>query len=158
MDDQWRKDPKKRAKASKHLRVVSNRALEENKPVEVLERENAGAQVTEGGIPVMWGNSAGRKLRGRDASIKTPSQQEQEMAVHTRVTCSACVHFDIKEGRKEIVKQQFAEKLVLEYEWALRHLGGSVDHLGLCGQSNGELCVTSVSPACDNFRERKGRI
>jgi hypothetical protein len=158
MDHEWRKDPKKRDAASKHLRVVSDRALEEDKPIEVLEQENAGAHVTEGGIPVMWGNSAGQRLRGREATIKTPSQEEKEMAVHTRVTCSSCVHFDIKEGRKEIVKQQFAEKLVLEYEWALRHLGGSVDHLGLCGRSDGELCVTTVSPACDGFRERKGRI
>lgn len=158
MDDKWRKDPRKRTEASKHLRVVSNRALEENKSVETLERENAGAHVTEGGIPVMWGNSAGQKVRGKEAQIQTPSSQEQAMTATTRTTCSGCEYFDIKNGRKEIVKQQFAEKLVLEYEWALRHIGGSVDHLALCGRSNGELCVTSMSPACDGFRERRGRI
>ena len=157
MDHEWRKDPKVRAKASRHLKTLSNKALVENKSAEDLQRENAGAQVTEGGIPVMWGNSAGQKLRGQDARIKTPSQQEQAMS-QTRTTCSQCEYFDVKNGRKEIVRQRFAEKLVLEYEWALRHVGGSVDHLALCGRSNGELCVTSMTPICDGFRERRGKI
>jgi hypothetical protein len=157
MDHEWRKDKRKRAKASKHLKVLGNKTLAEDKDIETLERENAGAHVTEGGVPVLWGNSAGQKLRGREARIKSATPDERHMAT-TKTTCSMCDYFDIKNGRKEIMKQRFPEKLVLEYEWALRHLGGSIDHLGLCGRSNGELCVTTMSPACDGFRERRGKL
>ena len=71
MDPDWRKDPKRRAKASRALRQLSSRALVANKSPEELQRENVGTPVTEGGIPVMWGNSAGQRLRGADARIKT---------------------------------------------------------------------------------------
>lgn len=157
MDHEWRKDPRKRAAASKHLRVLSDQAITENKSADELQQENVGARVLEGGIPVMWGNTAGHRVRGQSANITTPNAEQREMA-QVEKTCAACVYFDVKNGRKEIVRQQFAEKLVLEYEWALRHIGGGVDHLALCARSNGELCVTSMSPACDGFRERKGRI
>jgi len=158
MDENWRKDPSKRAAASKHLRVAGDQALHANRSAEDLQAENAQAAVLEGGIPVMWGNSAGQKLRGRNASIQTPSAGERHLGAKDRPTCSMCVHFDVKNGRKAIVEQRFAETLVLEHEWALRHIGGSVDHLALCGDSGGELCVTSMSPACPNFRERKGKL
>ncbi len=160
MDDEWRKNPAKRKRADRHLKVVQEQVQKRDKSIEELERENAQSEILEGGIPVMWGTEGLRQgIRGRNASIKTPDSGEQSTFQRKNVlTCSACEHFDIKKGRTEIIRQNFARRLVLEQEWALRHLGAGLDHLGLCGQSNGELAVTTMSPACDNFTPRKGTI
>jgi len=160
MDDEWRKDSGKRAAADRHLRVVQDTVLKQDKTVEELEAENAQAEVLEGGIPVMWGSpGTSRKIRGRNANIKSPDAQEQQQFQRQRaLTCSSCEHFDVKKGRQEIIRQDFARRLVLEQEWALRHLGAGLDHLGLCGQTNGELAVTTMSPACERFTPRRGTI
>lgn len=160
MDDEWRKDPAKRKRADRHLKLVQEQVAKTDKSIEDLERENNNAEILEGGIPVVWGTKGmNQKIRGRHASIKTPGSDEQATFQRKNVlTCSACEHFDIKKGRTEIIRQNFARRLVLEQEWALRHLGAGLDHLGLCGQSNGELAVTTMSPACDNFTPRKGTI
>jgi len=158
IDDKWRKNPEKRARADRRLRLVQDEVKQNPKTIEELEIENAQSEVLEGGIPVMWGTGH-RQMRGRNAAIKTPDANEQAQFQRQRaVTCSACQHFDIKAGRQEIIKQDFARRLVLEQEWSLRHLGAGLDHLGLCGQSGGELAVTTMSPACDQFTPRRGTI
>jgi len=160
MDDKWRKDPNKRARADRHLKVVQDQVQKQDKSIEDLELENAQSEVMEGGIPVMWGTPGmKRAIRGRNASIKTPDSKEQaQFQQQGKLTCSSCEHFNIKTGREEIIKQDFARRLVLEQEWALRHLGAGLDHLGLCDQANGELAVTTMSPACDRWCARKGTI
>lgn len=151
----WRKDPALRAKASEALIKLTGRVGRENKSLEQLKAEDARTQVMRGGVPVMWTDPSGRRLAGRNAHIRTADGHElSNFAVAPAATCAECKHFDIANGRKEIVKQRFAERLVLEEEWALRHLGGEVDHMGLCGETDGGLATFTMSVACANFRRR----
>ena len=71
------------------------------------------------------------------------------------LTCGSCKYFDLENGRKEIVRQRFGEKVVKDYEWKLRHLGADVDAIGLCGASGGEMATSFVSKACDQYRAKK---
>jgi hypothetical protein len=99
-------------------------------------------------------------LRGRDARIVAPSDQEvADFAVsQRRTTCGSCKHFDLENGREEIIRQRFAERLVLEEKWQLKHLGAPIEAIGLCGASGGEMATTFLSMACDQYREgRKTR-
>jgi hypothetical protein len=75
---------------------------------------------------------------------------------HPNFICGFCRYFDLENGRKEIVRQRFAERLVYDEQWKLRHLGAPVDTLGLCGASNGEVATSFVSKGCDQFRAKGG--
>lgn len=152
---EWRKNPAMRARASQVLAAIAGKAGASEKSLEQLQAEDANTQVIRGGLPVVWGDPSGNKLRGKGAKIVTADgRQVSNFAVAPSATCAQCAHFDIANGRKEIVKQRFAERLVLEEEWALRHLGGSLDHMGLCGQDNGSLATLTMSPACPAFKPR----
>jgi hypothetical protein len=152
---EWRKNPRLRAIASAAMAKVTAKLAGTEKSIEQLQAEDANTQVVRGGVPVVWSDPSGRRLRGKGASIVTPDgKQVSNFAVPPNATCAECAHFNITEGRKEIVRQKFAERLVLEEEWALRHLGGSIDHMGLCGRANGDLATLTMSPACDGFKPR----
>lgn len=157
----------------RHLRVVrtdeerardAQDSLEHANPDVDAEARRAAAEMANGtermSLPVEWVDGAtGRGFQGRRAQIHQPSPSEIEnFAVPPRNICGTCLHFDLKNGRREIVKQRFAERLVREDQWKLEHLGVPFDKVGLCGQSNGELATTMVSPGCDNYRDRNGRI
>jgi hypothetical protein len=117
---------------------------------EQLAHEYAGVQ--DSGIPTFL-ESGGQRLRGRSLQRVTPG----EVAVFSSpraVTCGSCKFFDLENGRKEIVRQKFGEKVVKDYEWKLQHLGADPDAIGLCGASGGEIATTFVSKACDQYRPR----
>jgi len=63
MDDEWRKNPAKRKRADRHLKVVQEQVQKRDKSIEELERENAQSEILEGGIPVMWGTEGLRQGR-----------------------------------------------------------------------------------------------
>jgi hypothetical protein len=123
------------------------------------ERGVTEGRVKKFGLPVHMQNSDGSvKLRGRDAQIVTPdaAQVRQFADMAPRKVCGDCKHFDLEKGREEIIKQRFAEKLVNDYEWALRHLGGPVDTVGLCGMSGGSMACLVTSPACEQHKPKRG--
>ena len=97
-------------------------------------------------------------MRGRESRIVTPNANEVDIYADPQAaTCGSCCYFDVENGRKLIIEQQFAERLVREQEWQLKHLAVPVEMVGVCGQSNGELAVTLVSRSCDQYRPQSGR-
>jgi hypothetical protein len=122
-------------------------------PLEQLKHEYAGARPAQG-IPSSFRDGAGKvHLRGANVPIVAPDGDEVRIFSDPRAqVCGNCKYFDLESGRREMVRQKFAEQLVREYEWKLHHLGAPVDAIALCGASNGELAITFMSKACDQFR------
>ena len=109
-------------------------------------------------LPSVWKDGVtGQETRGRPLHVLQPDEEEVRAFSNPRANvCGACKYFDLENGRKEIVRQRFGEKLVREFEWKLRHLGASPDAIGLCGASGGETAVSFVSKSCDQFRPKRG--
>jgi hypothetical protein len=110
------------------------------------------ARVTDTGIPTFL-ESGGQRLRGRSLQQVTAAEVAAFGSPRAAV-CGSCKFFDLENGRREIVRQKFGEKLVKDYEWKLKHLGAEPDAIGLCGASGGEIATTFVSKACDQYRVR----
>ena len=107
------------------------------------------------GIPTTWQDSSGKThLKGPATRVVTPTQSELEEFTRARPfdICGYCKYFDLENGRKEIARQRFAERLVHDERWKLHHLGAPVDAIGLCGASNGELATSYLSRGCDQYR------
>ncbi len=127
---------------------------------EELAARYDGAVPTIAGLPVNWTDQSGKThLR---SMLATPNAHDVAAFANPRATtCGACKYFDLESGRKEIMRQRFAEKLVKDYEWQLKHLGAPVDAIAICGASaaggGGELlAITFMSKSCDQFRPKKG--
>lgn len=106
------------------------------------------------GLKTTWGDRD-NPVRGPDASVVLADSREVgAYGFGGHRVCGECRYFDVENGRREIIKQRFGERLVQEQEWQLKHLGVPVDSLGLCGASDGELAVTVVSKSCEQFRSR----
>jgi hypothetical protein len=114
-----------------------------------LNREYAGAQ---GGLPTYF-KSGNTRVDGPRLHQIT-AQEASVFGSPRAVTCGSCKYFDLENGRKEIARQRFGEKLVADYEWKLKHLGAEPDAIGLCGASGGDTATTFVSKACDQYRPR----
>lgn len=127
-----------------------------DRPIEDLQREASAARPSKLGMPTNWKGPA--IMRGQDARVITPSQSEIETYSEQGVeVCGACRSFSISpSARDKIISEQFADRLVREQEWQLRYLGVPPEHMGLCGQSDGDLAVTMISKACAEFRPRDG--
>lgn len=123
---------------------------------EQLAAEYQGAQPQQG-LPVSFRDGGGKThLRGTNAKVVAPSGDEVRIFADPRAeVCGNCKYFDLESGRREMVRQKFAEQLVKEYEWKMHHLGAPVDAIALCGASGGELAITFMSKACDQFRSRR---
>lgn len=126
---------------------------------EELARRYEGAKP--GGIAVNWTDGVTGKTHLR-TQLAQPSAHDVAVFSNPRAeTCGNCKYFDLEGGRKEILRQRFAEKLVREYEWKMRHLGAPVDAIALCGASaagggGSLLAVTFMSKSCDQFRPKRG--
>lgn len=138
------------------------RAVEEGPSREQLDHEYAPAleQQTQAPatLPSVWKDGEGGDLLpGKRVHVIRPDAGEVAAFSNPRANvCGACRFFDLENGRKEIVRQRFGERLVKEFEWKLRHLGASPDAIGLCGQAGGEMAVSFVSKSCDHFRPKRG--
>ncbi len=110
-------------------------------------------------LPSVWKDGkTGETSPGKHLHVIAPDEHEVEAFSNPRANiCGACRYFDLENGRKEIVRQRFGEKLVQEFEWKLRHLGANPDAIGLCGAAGGELAVSFVSRSCDQFRPKRNR-
>jgi hypothetical protein len=109
------------------------------------------------GLPTSWHSADGKThLKGADAQVRVANGQEVANYgfAPTRV-CGTCKYFDVNNGRKEMHKQKFLHRLVRDETWKTKFLGVPVDHVGLCGASDGSKAVTSISHAgrCDQYRE-----
>lgn len=105
------------------------------------------------GLPTYM-ESGGQRVQGPSLVQVTPREAAIFGSPRAR-TCGSCKFFDLENGRKEIVRQKFGEKVVRDFEWKLKHLGADPDAIGLCGQSGGEMATTFVSAACDQYREKR---
>lgn len=115
------------------------------------------ARPTKMGLPTTWGDRD-NPVRGPDARVIVASDREvASYGFGGHQVCGECRYMDIVNGRKEIIRQRFGERLVREQEWQLKHLGVPADSLGLCGAAGGEMATTIVSKACDQFRPRGSR-
>lgn len=140
-------------------RKIQLRVLEENKDIETLAHEARNAQYQQLGLPVQWrdGEDSNRFSSGAFAPIVRPDATDvQNYAKPPSRTCGSCSKFNIGSGRKKIVEQRFGETLVRDHRWQLKHLGVPLDHVGLCGESDGKLATTTISNAdrCDGYRKR----
>ena len=124
---------------------------------EELKARYDGVEATPLGLPVNWTDGETGKTHFQ-TRLATPDAHERMVFGSPRAqTCGNCKYFDLENGRVEILRQRFAEKLVREYEWKMKHLGAPPDAIGLCGASAGGgggdlMAVTFVSAACDQFR------
>jgi hypothetical protein len=151
----WRSDPAKRALVSQALQSLTQKVVSQDKDLETLQAEDAHTVVMQGGLPVTWQDPDGNTLRGRNAQIASlDGQAIGTFARAPTATCAECKYFNLKQGREALVKQRFAERLVLEEEWKLRHLGGEIDHMGVCAAGDGNMATFTMSPACGQFSKR----
>ena len=103
------------------------------------------------GLPTTWGDRDA-PVRGPDAKvIAANGEQVRSYGFGGHSVCGECKYFDVENGRAEIIKQRFAERLVREQEWQMKHLGVPADSLALCGAGGGELVVHSSEGAFQGF-------
>jgi hypothetical protein len=158
-----RRDPAVRAQVGEAAQEAAKRALHSGGELEeqLIDAEHLARQSREeGGVPVHYQDGAGKVHLEGPRLVQTASghQIDSFSALPSR-TCGTCRFFDLKKGQEEMVRQRFAERLVLEENWSLKHLGAPLDHAGLCGASGGTLATTTVSDAgsCEGYRPR-GRL
>lgn len=130
------------------------KARSEGRDLEDLQREAQAARPSHLGVETSWEEGlSGSTARGVDSSVIRPSPAELESyGSPGGETCGSCKAFDLEKGRQKIIDERFAERLVHDEQWQLRHLCVPPDHIGLCGQSGGEMAVTVISKACDHYR------
>ncbi len=121
-------------------------------------RNKYGNTLPGNSIPVTWKDGhTGQKMKGKPLIILPSAEDAELYSARQAKTCGGCRFFDLETGRKEIVRQRFAEKLEREYDWRLRHLGANPEALGLCGASGGQTMTAVHNKACDQWRERGRR-
>ncbi len=134
------------------------RAKAEGRDLEELQQLASGARPTKMGLPTTWQNrDGGVVIRGRDAPIVSEATEGEVQSFGVpSLTCGSCKYFDIEAGRKKIIEERFAERLVLEEEWQLRHLGVPADSLGMCARTD-DMATTIVSKACEQYVPKDGK-
>lgn len=137
------------------------RAKYENADMEELQARVEQATPHRLGLPTQWRNmDRSVDIPGPNAAVVPATQEEVRQFVDDapRATCGACKFFNNTSGRQAMIDQRFAERVVNEQEWQLKHLFVTPpEHVGVCDASGGELATTMVSKCCDQFRERGGR-
>jgi hypothetical protein len=138
-------------------RAIQARVLSENKSREELLAEDAKAVHTHLGVPVNWLNNGKQAFSSLAGVVGADGEETHSYAVPPKQVCGSCKNFNIELGRKEIIKQRFAERLVREEEWKLKHLGVPLDHLGMCDESQGKMVTCSITNAdkCPAYRAKR---
>lgn len=137
--------------------VKGDRPTEDDKlrQVDTTQEELDHTQfVSPEGMPTYWRDHEGKThLRSETQIVYASGDDIARYGKGDNFVCGFCKFFDLESGRKEMVQQGFAEKLVHDYEWKTRHLG-RIDSIGLCGASGGETVTPHYARACDQFRPR----
>lgn len=146
-----RKDPKWREKAGNAARAMMERAYADKGELEdkLTEAVSGGLRPERTGMPLQFRDGSGKvHLPGGPLVPASPNDVQNYTDAPAR-TCGTCKHFRLKEGQKKMMGERFAEKLVLEDEWKLRHLGAPLDHFGVCDASGGKMATATVTKADD---------
>ena len=113
------------------------------------------------GLPTQWrrGASGEPYQRGPDARVHLATADEVNSFGDPRTpTCGSCVNFDLSNGRKLAIQQKFAQRLVNEEGWQLKHaLTAPADSMAVCREGDGDLLVPVHAKACDHYRPAPGR-
>lgn len=154
-----RENPFWRALAGKVAEETEQRAASSSAG-DLDDKLHDSLQPLQVGLPVTFVDDYGNpkvRLPGAPSIIRSATQGDIENYAEapTRV-CGTCRHFQLKEGRQEIVKQKFLQRLVLEQEWKIGHLGAPADHLGVCGQ-NPAMVTSTIANAgtCPAYCDRR---
>lgn len=139
--------------------IRGNRKSEDDKIKQQTSSQEELEQVQWQGkntLPSTWRGADGKTHIGRDVRVIAPDAEQIRVLGRggDNFVCGFCKYFDLEKGREEMVRQNFGDALVHDYEWKMRHLG-DIDALGLCGASGGETATSFISRACDQFRPRK---
>lgn len=108
-------------------------------------------------LPVSWSNGQ-QRVPGRSL-VATPSAEDLKLyGDQRRLTCGSCRHFRHEAGQAAMEKERFVERLVIEEQWKVRHLGCSPKDYGFC-QQHGKSTITSLhAQACDQHTPKRGVI
>ena len=99
--------------------------------------------------------------------LATPTMGDLARTAGGGKVCGQCKYFDHSEGQKRIIRERFAEQLVLEYGWKLHHLGARIEELGICGAYEGgvttsgtrmQLITGPLHAGCDNYVPASGLV
>jgi hypothetical protein len=150
--------PRDRDKDAKQADYEFRKAKHDEVSAEQIMSEDHVA--TKLGLPTTLENADGSvSIPGPGSTvIRQPTDQEVASFAVTprRTVCGSCRFFDLEEGQKKIIEEDFGRKLAKELEWNPEHLSAPLDTYGLCGMSNGEMACSVMTLACDQFRG-KGR-
>lgn len=156
-----RKDPAWRAQAGDAARKSVEAAAGRGGTLEErLHEASTTMQATQMGVPVNFKTGQGKRkleMAGRNAQVVGATAGDiEKFSLASGRTCGLCRYFDLEVGRREMVKQRFGERLVLEQEWKMQHLGAPIDHMGMCKASGGTMVTSTVTNAgtCDQFRPK----
>ncbi len=110
------------------------------------------------GLPSHWQSADGKThLRGSDVQIVRGASAEEvsQYGYAPARTCGTCKYYTVEHARKKMASEKFLNRLVNDEGWKTKFLGVPVDHVGLCGASDGSRATTSISNAsgCDQYRE-----
>lgn len=75
-------------------------------------------------------------------------------------TCGECRFFEPGHAQAEMARTRFLQVLARDYEWNPTHAGMAPERskeIGLCAAS-GDTATTAFCPACDQFRENRGKL
>ena len=103
-------------------------------------------------IPLVTKEEAEANPRPKDARIVVPNAEEmkkvQERMQPKRV-CGECVHFNLRQGQREIRRQGLVGRLVNEEKWDLSWVGPRFDLYGLCDHlsSDDQFLTHATAPA-----------
>lgn len=152
-----RDDPAWRALATEVARDVEERVQHAG---DIDEKMHDTLQATQVGVPVDFVDDYGNpttRLPGRAPVVRGVTAKDVEnYAQAPKNVCGECRHFRLAEGRKEIVKQKFLQRLVLEEHWKISHLGAPADHVGICGQQPSMATSTIANVRnCPGFSRRR---
>lgn len=155
-----RADPEVRAQVGHAAKEAGEAAFQLGPDLDeqLLDAEQlAQESLQRGGVPVHYRDGADTvRLPGPRLVEKASNEQLGSFSALPARTCGTCRFFNLKGGQREMVKQRFAERLVLEENWSLKHLGAPLDHAGVCDASGGQMVTTTVSDAgtCEGYRPR----
>lgn len=110
-------------------------------------------------LPVMYRGADGQEIAGRSlVAVPSPDDVDLYGAGAARATCASCRHFRHEQGQKAMAEERFLERLVIEEQWKVRHLGCSPRDYGYCQERGSEALTSMHAPACDHYHERRGRL
>lgn len=102
-----------------------------------------------------------------ETGLVAPSMADLARTTGGGKVCGQCKYFDHSEGQKRMIRERFAEQLVIEHGWKLHHLGSSIEQLGICGAYEAgettsgtriQLITGPLHAGCDQYIPAAGLV